>query len=406
MCNGLFNLHTVTSAKLLLKKINHPVKAGIIRQLYFNREMTCADLSAELGKSIPLVTKTLGELEQDRWVKETGYADSKGGRKPMQYAMSSLSLYILSISMNRLVTKIALLNLHNEEVGEVRLIDLPLAGNGAAMKVLVGEVQQLLQEHKISTDKILGIGLAMPGFIDTALGVNYSYTFDTEGLVLRKYLSQQLSLPVFLENDSSVVALAELRFGKAKNKDVAMVLNLGWGIGLGMIVNGELFRGYSGFAGELSHIPISESEILCDCGKRGCLETEATLLVVAKKAMEKIATGEISDLPLSKDLFQMSKTVMDAANNGNQQAVELITDMGYKIGKAIAILIHIENPQTIILSGRGATVGRILLVSIQQALNTYCIPRLFAGMELEVSELGKHADLIGAASLVMEHFGE
>jgi len=185
-----------------------------------------------------------------------------------------------------------------------------------------------------------------------------------------------------------------------------MVIDIGWGVGLGMIIQGELFRGHSGYAGELSHIPISYSNTLCECGKRGCLETEATLRVVAKKAMEEMKTGKVSSLTLLENPQEMSESIMAAANQGDQYAIELLSDMGLKIGKAIAILIHIVNPELIILGGRGAEVGKILIAPIQQALNRYCIPRLSEHTEVKVSKLGYDASLIAAAALVMEKFGE
>jgi predicted NBD/HSP70 family sugar kinase len=187
-----------------------------------------------------------------------------------------------------------------------------------------------------------------------------------------------------------------------------MVINLGWGIGLGMIVNGKLFRGYNGFAGELSHIPLSEDGALCECGKRGCLEAEASMLVVARKAIAGIQQGRITSLKYNGNDHDHSKlmgdAVLEAANNGDQFAIELLSDAGYKIGKALAILIHIMNPANIVLSGRGAKVAKILMAPIQQALHKYCIPRLAGGTELLVSELGFDAELIGAAVLVMENF--
>lgn len=185
-----------------------------------------------------------------------------------------------------------------------------------------------------------------------------------------------------------------------------MVINLGWGIGLGMIVNGEIYRGYNGFAGEFSHIPLSEDGSLCTCGKRGCLEAEASMLVVAEKAIRGIKKGHISSLKhTDKDNPKLvGDAIMEAANNGDQFAIELLSEAGYKIGKALAILIHIMNPASIVLSGRGAVVGKILLAPIQQALNKYCIPRLASSTELLISDLGFNAELIGTAVLVMENF--
>ncbi len=390
---------------MLLSGIDTELKSAIVRALFFAKESTCNELSNSCGKSVPLVTRVILELIRSGWVVETGYGISNGGRRPMLYALKKQDYYLICVSMNRLGTKIAVLDIDKKEVGETIYVGLPLSNNENAVPELVRVVQSILKNSKLPTQKILGIGISMPGFINSELGINYSYLRPPGEDSLGKYLSKEIQLPVHIDNDSSALALGELRFGVAKSVSVAMVLNIGWGIGLGMIVNHHIFRGFTGFAGELSHIPISDSEIMCECGKKGCLETEATLLVISKKAIEIIASGEKTNLPKETDIYKMSEALMGAANAGNQEAIELINEMGYKIGKAIAILIHIENPELIVLSGRGAAVGRFLMASIQQALNRYCIPRLAKNTKLEISSLGKNADLVGAATLVMENFG-
>jgi len=186
------------------------------------------------------------------------------------------------------------------------------------------------------------------------------------------------------------------------------VINVSWGIGLGMIVNGQLFRGHSGYAGELSHIPIADDGTLCVCGKRGCLETEASLLVVARKAAAAMEKGHISSLlGWRKDSGKlMGDAVIEAANKGDQFAIEVLSEIGYKIGKGLAILIHIMNPELIVLSGRGTGAGKVLMAPIQQALNKYCIPSLAAYTDIQISQLAYDAELLGAAALVMETFDE
>jgi predicted NBD/HSP70 family sugar kinase len=218
-------------------------------------------------------------------------------------------------------------------------------------------------------------------------------------------LSTRLKLPVYIDNDSSLIALAEWRFGTARNKKNAMVINIGWGIGLGMVLNGDLFRGHNGFAGEFSHLPLFNNNKLCTCGKTGCLETESSLLVIIEKAAEGLKSGRRSalgsDFP-SGHFEQDSQAVIAAAIKGDQFAVELLSEIGYNIGRGVAILIHLINPESIILSGRGALAGKVWQAPIQQALNEHCIPRLAANTSVEVSTLGYQAELIGSAALVME----
>jgi predicted NBD/HSP70 family sugar kinase len=306
--------------------------------------------------------------------------------------------------MDQLYTKIVITDIQNNPVLPVETHEIKLLNNITAHLELVKLIDDVIARSGISRDRIAGMGIGIPGFTNTRLGVNYSYLVPEGGESLHKFLVRKLGIPVSIDNDSSLIALSELKFGLAKDKGEVMVINVGWGIGLGMIVNGVLFRGFTGYAGELSHIPISESDTLCECGKRGCLETEATLRVVTEKAVKGIKDGNISGLKFQSSPEEMSEAIMVAANKGDQYAIELLSDMGYKIGKAIAILIHIVNPELIILSGRGAAVGKILLAPIQQALNKYCIPRLSEHTEVKVSAIGRKAELMGAAALVMENF--
>jgi glucokinase-like ROK family protein len=307
--------------------------------------------------------------------------------------------------MDQLSTRIQLLDLFNRPVADSLTLDLKLQNNNEALGILIKNINNYIAKANIPREKIAGIGMGMPGFVNVVQGINYTY-LNAGGKSLTHYLREQTGLPVYIDNDSSLIALAEQKFGIAKQQQNVMVINLGWGIGLGMIVNGEIFRGHNGFAGELSHIPLSDDDALCACGKRGCLETVASMLVVVEKAIEGIKNGRVTSLKNtdSSPSKALGDDILAAADKGDQFAIDLLSDAAYKIGKALAILIHIMNPQTIVLSGRGARAGKILLAPIQQALHKYCIPRLAESTQLLISNLGFDAELIGAAVLMMENF--
>jgi glucokinase-like ROK family protein len=380
------------------------LKNMIIKRLYFDNAMSCAGLSQLFDKSIPSITKAINELIKEGFVVEEGYAPSSGGRRPLMYNINAKAMYILAVAMDQLSARLQLIDLQNNPVAEMATVDIKLHNNDDALPSLIKSLNDYVAESGIPKNKIAGIGIGMPGFINAVAGINYTY-LDAGGQSLSDYISQKTGITTYIDNDSSLIALAEQKFGIAKTQQEVMVINLGWGIGLGMIIDGKIFRGYNGFAGELSHIPLSDDGALCTCGKRGCLEAEASMLVVAEKAEEGIKEGRVTSLKTMHGNFKMmGDALMDAANQGDQFALELLSDAGYKIGKALAILIHIMNPANIVLSGRGAKVGKILLAPIQQALHKYCIPRLASGTELLISSLGFDAELIGAAVLVMENF--
>jgi predicted NBD/HSP70 family sugar kinase len=380
------------------------LKNMIVKRLYFDKAMSCAELSELFDKSIPSIAKAVNELIKEGFVVEQGYAPSSGGRRPLMYAINAKAMFILAVAMDQLSARIQLFDLQNNPVADMATVELKLHNNDRALPNLVDSLNNYINNTSISKNKIAGIGIGMPGFINAAEGINYTY-LDAGGESLSEFITRATGIITYIDNDSSLIALAEQKFGIARSQQEVMVINLGWGIGLGMIIDGKIFRGYNGFAGELSHIPLSENGELCTCGKRGCLEAEASMLVVAQKAEEGIKNGRVTSLKMHHGQSKlMGDSLMDAANQGDQFALELLSDAGYKIGKALAILIHIMNPANIVLSGRGAKVGKILLAPIQQALHKYCIPRLASGTELLISSLGFDAELIGAAVLVMENF--
>ncbi len=395
------NLHSVKSSGVALSY-------QIIPRLYFGRELSCSELSEQLNKSIPLISKTLATLVKEGYVIEKGHAPSNGGRRPQLYALPSAKMYMVAVAMDQLFTRIVIMDMHNHYLSETETVEISLQDNPGALSKLIKSIRAHIKRSHIKLDEIIGIGIAMPGFVNVSKGINYTFLNNWEHESLRDHLSYELEMPCYIDNDSSLIALAELRFGLARNRGQVMVINVGWGIGLGMIINGELFRGYAGYAGEFSHIPLSDNDILCECGKRGCLETETSLLVVGQKAIEKIRNGNapgMEHLAKEKDPKYVCDAVIEMANKGDQFAVELIAEIAYKLGKGIATLIHILNPELIVFSGRGAKMKQALLAPIQQALNRYCIPRLAENTELKVSKLGYDAELIGAATLVVEKFG-
>jgi len=381
-------------------------KGRIIKQLYFASALSCSDLSTRIKMSLPLTTKMVNELIRDNDIVETGYAPSTGGRRPQMYSLRPDRMYTVAVAMDQLFTRIVIMDMQRGYVTRAEKFGLQLAKDPRALEVLAEKIDEYIHRSGIKKDKLAGIGIGMPGFVDFKKGINYSF-MGTGERSITQYIMDKVGVRTYIENDSSLIALAELSFGAAYHKKSAMVINLGWGIGLGLILNGELFRGANGFAGEFSHLPLFSNNRLCSCGKSGCLETEASLLVVVEKAKEGIAGGRVTMLTkgqLEDNLDEASKAVISAADKGDKFAVELLSESGYSIGRGVAILIHLLNPETIVLGGRGAAAGKIWQTAIQQALNEHCIPRLSANTTIEVSELGLDAELIGAAALVMENY--
>ncbi|HLR37336.1 MAG TPA: ROK family transcriptional regulator [Chitinophagaceae bacterium] len=373
----------------------------IFKHLYFQGAQSSSELSHWLHKSPPSVTKLLNTLIDYGCVETNGFAPSTGGRRAVKYSIKKDFKYVVAVSMDQIFTTIAIFNLSHKKATQEETIVLDLHQTPNALEVLSQKINTYIHNTSIPSKNIIGVGIAMPGLIKPKSGMNCTFFNQNSTISHKDYLEKELNLPVFLDNDSSLTALAECAFGKAKGQNNAMIVKIGWGTGLGMIVNGKLFRGETGYAGEFSHIPISNNGKLCECGKRGCMETETSLLIMAEEAIKKIKEGEETGIQL-KELKYMSDEIINAALNGNQFCINLLSKIGHNLGKGIAILIQIMNPGIVLLSGRGARAEKILKAPIEQALTHNCIPKIAENTQIAVSDLGLQAPLLGAAALVIE----
>lgn len=389
------------TAKIL--KQQHLRKA-ILRYLYYNGALSLADLCVHTNKSLPVVSTAVSALLEEEYIVEYGLAPSTGGRRPTTYLINGdKKSYMLSVAVDQLETRACVYNLRNEPVAEVSHLRLNLAGNPEYLQQLLEFLRQTIHHSNITKDELLGVGIAMPGVYNMKEGTNHTYFSELGSLP--KLLSKQLGLPVYIDNDSRAIAIAELHFGTAKGFKDVMIVNIGWGVGLGMIVDGSLFSGHNGYAGEFSHIPLANSNNLCSCGKRGCLEVDSSLLVLVAKAKKEMSFGAKSSLEehFKDETALPGEQLLNAASKGDPLAVSLLAEGGFMIGKGLATLIHIMNPERIVLSGRGASAGKIWLAPIHQAINEFCIPRLSEQTTIAVSNLSKEVQLLGAAALVVEN---
>ena len=381
------------------------IKNAVLREVYFNDSLSCAEISERIEKSIPTTMNIISQLIKEEIIVESGFAPSSGGRRPVTYSAKADAFYIVAVATDQLITKIAILNFKNELVSEVYEYELPLIQNAKALSKLTAYIAESIKKSKVNSEKLLGIGIGMPGFVDVKKGINYSY-LQSGHETIASYIYRNLSIPVFIENDSTLIALYEQKFGTSVGDVNAMVVNISWGIGLGMIIEGSIYRGYNGFAGEFSHIPFFSNKKICYCGKYGCLETEASLQVLIEKVNEKIREGNIpSQLKVltHKSEEENLLKITEAAFNGDKLVLETISEIGYHIGRASAILIHLFNPEKIVLSGRGAMLGDLWLPSVLQGINENSIPRLAEATKVVVSKIGANAELLGAAALVLEN---
>lgn len=381
------------------------LRIDILKSLYYNRELSLTEISKHTLKSLPVVATAVGELIEEGYLVESGLAPSTGGRRPAVFHLNSKkSRYIVSVAMDQMVSRLAIYDVSRKCIYPVQQLQLNPFDDDGVLKKLTDFIVFHIRRSGIAYEQILGLGIGMPGFVNSDKGINESLLYN-QRISLKDYLSEEIGLPVFIDNDSSLIALAELRFGEGIGVKELMVVNIGWGTGLGMIVNGRIFRGHSGYAGEFSHIPLSSSNNLCSCGKRGCLEVDTSLLSMVEKAKEAIASGAHSSLKsrFKDDAVLAGDVFLEEAKKGDPLAVSVLSDAAFQLGKGLSTLIHIMNPERIVLSGRGAKAGKMFLPAIQQAVNEFCIHKISEQTSFVVSKLGNDAELIGAANLVIDN---
>lgn len=387
--------------------IDNKYKVGLIKQLYGHEQLPIADLSKGIGKSIPFTSSLIAEMIEDEILEESGFAKSRGGRRPQLYSIRKGIFYTIGVAVNQIKTNFAIYDLNGNQVNETLSRNIQLSRTGEDLIALGEFISESIRESGIEKSRILGVGIGMPGFIDVKKGINHIF-LQCEDSSIVSYLENLLDLSVFIDNDSSLIGLAELRHGLAKNQKNALVINIGWGIGLGMIVSHEVFRGEMGFAGEFSHIPLYENNKICSCGKVGCLETESSLYVLLEKAKEGLKSGVFTSLPdkLPEDRTAAVELIFNAMKQGDTFSIGLLKHVGQNLGRGIAILIHLFNPGLIVLSGIGSVPGKYWLPPVQQAINEHSIGKLAENIEIKISKLGPSAELIGAAALVIERIEE
>lgn len=398
--NLSLKLSTVERKKLLQK-------TKILNYLYFNGARTNSEISKEFELSLPTSINLLNNLINEEIVIKKGPGNSAGGRRPDLFALNKNTFLILSIHIERFLIRLAIFNNDNEILFE-KMVPITISSNSEIVEILYHHAQDLLTTSKISKEILVGLGVSMPGLVSMETGKNLTYFLkDQKSKSLQQRLEDKFIKPVVIFNDANSACLAEYRFGLAKNKRDVLVISMDWGIGLGIIMGGQLQMGTSGFAGEFGHIPIVENGELCYCGKAGCLETVASGIALVKKARESLRAGipSVLNKTLNDKLDNLEPNlIINAANQGDQFAISLLSEIGSNLGKGLATLIQIFNPEEIILGGQIAEAKQFIITPVQQSINLYSKIQLNNDVTITLSELGKKSSLLGVTLAVMEQY--
>ncbi|WP_223857522.1 ROK family transcriptional regulator [Sphingobacterium micropteri] len=379
-------------------------KINLIKQLYENGASSILELFTKLGISHPTCQNLVAELIDLGLIEKKGKGTSVGGRKPDLYGLKDDSYYVVSIDMERFHVRAAIFDNNNNNVSGIRQLPLSISKDISVLNTIRDFIDALIRDSDIDTSKILGIGMSMPGLINSKEYINYTYLSEGD-FNLKENLEQMFPYPVFIENDVKSATIAESRHGLAKDRKDALVVLLDWGIGLGIIMDGKIRKGAKGFSGEIGHMPFVDDGALCYCGKRGCLETVASGIALARMVKEGIKSGQHSLLNRlsGQEINEIEPhIVIEAANQGDQFAISMLSKLGNSLGKGIATLIQLFNPEVIILGGKIAEAKQYITIPIIQSINTYSMAKIREDTKVTLSELRRDASLTGNIYIVID----
>ena len=371
----------------------HTQTKKILQYLLQEGEKTIPEIKDFSGLSLPTTTKLINELVEQNILIESGKRESSGGRPPSLFCLDSALGYIVGIELLINSFRFSIVNLNHELIYEYETDNFDINNREDAFNFVARIVPDLIHKKNIPDHKILGVGIGITGRVDGKKGISYSFlNFDAP---LAKLLSERWGYPVFIDNDTRLMALGEQNFGFAREKSNVIYVNLSRGLGIGFISNGHLHNGESGFAGEFGHIHFEDNDKLCVCGKKGCLETVVSGYALERQFQERNANNETKKLKY-REIIQLVHT-------SDQTVRTLLIEMGERLGQALSILVQTLNPGLIILGGRFTDMGELLKYPVIKGLSLYSLPQLVGDCEIKTSNLGDKTTMLGAYTLVMEN---
>ena len=379
------------------------LKKSIIKRLTLIGVATIAELCKETDFSIPTVTKIILELIDEGIVFEEGKIGTAGGRRPSQYGINPNACYYLGVEVKRNSVSIGIQNFNNNFVKLSENISYTLDNTRESLFSLCTIINQFVADSGVIRDKIIGACINLSGRINSRKGFSYSYFFFEEK-PLSEIIESRIHIKTFLENDTRAMAYGEYNCGVVKNEKDVIFVNMSFGVGIGIICDGKLYYGKSGYSGEFGHSPTFDNEILCHCGKKGCLETEISGIALERKFKKALEDGSISILSGKKAIEDITVDDILTAiiKNEDSLAIEIIEEIGREMGRYLAMLINIFNPELVILGGALAETGMYLRLPIRTAIHKYSLSLVSLDMDLKISALGSKAGVIGACYILRD----
>ena len=387
----------------LMKAMNTARVADLLRT---SGPLSRSALAAESGLDNKTITNIVNDLVSKRLVRAAGLSESSGGRRPELLDLDTDVHFAAGVDLGATHISAVLVDLKGNVLSRKWRSIRPDASRQEIVEAAEGFCTNLRDEAGRNGGHLVGIGFVSPGLIDRGRGVCLlsSNLPNWRDVPIKAILEESLGIPVYVDESARILVWAEKWFGLAKQSDDFACVNLGPGIGLGIMSNGRLYRGATETAGEIGHIIVDVDGPLCRCGNRGCLEAVASGLAIASQARQaserkedtiigQIAHGDLDAIDAS--------TVAEAARRGDRLAKQVLERSGRYLGVAIAGVINLFDPGVVILTGGLTKAGDLLLEPLLHSVRSHALPSLSERVRIEVSLLGDDASVLGATVLVL-----
>lgn len=366
----------------------------VVRAVRLAGSLTQAEIARTTGLSAATVSNIVRELKEGGTVEVTD--TSAGGRRARSVSLSGDAGIVIGVDFGHTHLRVAVGNLAHQvlaEESEPLDVDASWVDGFDRAEALVG---RLVEQVGVARDKVIGVGLGVPGPIDVESGTLGSTAIlpGWAGINPRQELSQRLGVPVYVDNDANLGALGELVWGSGRGVRDLAYIKVASGVGAGLVINGQIYRGPGGTAGEIGHITLDESGPVCRCGNRGCLETFAA----ARYVLPLLQGSHGPELTMER--------VVELAREGDPGCRRVIADVGRHIGSGAASLCNLLNPSRIVLGGSLAEAGELVLAPIRESVGRYAIPSAARQLSVLTGSLGSRAEVLGALALVLSEMGD
>jgi len=357
-----------------------------------------ADLARQLDLSRAAVSSIVNDLLENELVRESKSGDKTGGRRPVLLEINPDKGFVIGVDMGATHLAIILTDFSAQVLNSMEFPFDVSRGANICLNELDTRMQEFLVQNEIDLQKALAIGVGVPGPVVAEAGgvVSPPIMPGWDGFPIRSHLEKLWSRPITLNNDAELGALGEWAYGAGRDVRHLMYVKVGYGIGAGLLFDGQIYRGSTGSAGEIGHITINEKGPRCTCGNFGCLEAMAGGRSIADRARQAIESGrrsQLNDLPFDEIT---ALDVAQAAQKGDRVAQEIIIQAGEYLGIALASLVNVVNPSMIIIGGGVSQMGDLLLEPIRRTVRRRGLPAAINAVRISAAVLGSRSSGIGA----------